>query len=185
MKTLLLALELILLTFLGITLCRAESTIDSHTVQQNNPNPVDKDGEIECTVEKTITDLGTQVKSFVSSTVFMQVNKEEASFTGLAQVRGTADTGLARYYENGYKGISDGKPEWVRLETLKKKNRTEFTMTLPEKTGNENLLYSGAKKQGVGWYRKDFVLNTLRPAARRNLGGYQLTNDAWYHFTAV
>ena len=160
MKSLVLTLQLFLLTFLGIPISGADTIIDSHTVDRNNPNPTDKDGfklekdgEIDCTVEKTITDLGTQVKSFVSSTVFMTFNGEEAGFTGFAQVRGSADTGLSSFYEASYNGISGGKPDWISLETLEAEGGTEFSRRLPAETGNGNLLYSGAKKQGVSYYR--------------------------------
>ena len=115
-----------------------------------------RDGDITVSAEKRIYDVSeSQAKSSVSSSVSISCNVD-GSFVGVAQINGTADTGVSAFLANSYSGIaSSGIPDTLSTRDLDKyqgkagnKNKTAYVVVrLPGV--NSSLLYSGIKRHGV------------------------------------
>ena len=186
------------LTMIGLlTLClagslSAERLLYEHTVNRDNknveitrPDPVwqgdgndeTRDGDINVSAEKRIFDVSeSQAKSTVSSSVEILCNVHNGGFVGVAQIKGTADTGLSAYLAKSYEGITDsGIPETLETSHLNtyqgksgNKDKTSYVVRLPGV--NSDLLYTGIKRHGVTLKKGLTVLGVeLRKEERRDL----------------
>ena len=123
-----------LLTFCLIGSLSAERLLYEHTVHRENEsvevtrghpwwqgdgNNMTRDGDIMVSAEKRIFDVSSsQAKSTVSSSVQIQCNID-GSFVGVAQIKGTADTGVSAFLASSYKGIADsGIPDTLSTSDL-------------------------------------------------------------------
>ncbi len=169
----------------------AERLLYEHTVQRENESvevtsghpwwqgdgdATTRDGDIMVSAEKRIYDVSeSQAKSTVSSSVSISCNIN-GSFVGVAQIKGTADTGASAFLASSYESIADsGIPDTLSTSDLDKyqaksgnKNKAAYTLRLPGV--NSDLLYTGIERHGVllekgfdafGWhlFGKDRDLN--------------------------
>ena len=145
----------------GLLLCllilsASSSTVLLHNQWDDDNDPPEtttggKKGHIEVVVDRTITDLGSSAKSFVSSTVLIEpAGTQDSSFVAFGQVRGIADknSALNPLYipsrARWKKVSSTGVPEWISESELNRTRKTMFVRRPP--APNERLLYSAAEK---------------------------------------
>ena len=165
MKTISAFLTLIgLLTFCLAGSLSADRLLYEHTVNRENESvEVTKghpwwqgDGDIVVSAEKRIFDVSeSQAKSTVSSSVSISCNVDDGSFVGIAQIKGTADTGASAFLASSYQGIaSSGIPDTLStsdLNTYQGKSgnasKTAYVVRLPGL--NSSLLYTGIKRHGI------------------------------------
>ncbi|MXV82923.1 hypothetical protein F4Z98_06060 [Candidatus Poribacteria bacterium] len=172
MKTIFTVLTMIgLLTFCLADSLSADRLLYEHTVHKENKSvsvtkghpwwqgdgdATTRDGDITVSAEKRIFDVSeSQAKSSVSSSVSISCNVDDGSFVGVAQIKGTADTGASAFLASKYDGIaSSGIPDTLSTGDLDKyqgksgnKNKTAYMLRLPGL--NSSLLYSGIKRHGV------------------------------------
>ena len=160
-----------LLTFCLTGSLSAERLLYEHTVNKENKSVevtrghpwwagdgdlTTRDGDIMVSAEKRIFDVSaSQAKSSVSSSVSISCNVDDGSFVGVAQIKGTADTGVSAFLASSYKGIADsGIPETLSTSDLdtyrgKSGNKDKDTYTLRLPGRHSSLLYSGIKRHGV------------------------------------
>ena len=165
----------------GLLLCllilsASSSTVLLHNQWDDDNDPPEtttdrKKGHIEVVVDRTITDLGSSAKCFVSSTVLIEPAEQGSSFVAFGQVRGIADknSALNPLYTppraRWEKVSSTGVPEWISESELDRKRKTKFIRNPP--APNDRLLYSAAKKHSVGW-TSDINLGFVKiPTARK------------------
>ena len=151
---------------IGFLLCllilsASSSTVLLHNQWDDDNDPPEtttggKKGHIEVVVDRTITDLGSSAKCFVSSTVLIEpAGTQDSSFVAFGQVRGIADknSALNPLYipprVRWKKVSSTGVPEWISESELDRTRKTKFTRRPP--APNNRLLYSAAEKHSVGW----------------------------------
>ena len=181
-----------LLTFCLAGSLSAERLLYEHTVNRENEavevtrghpwwegdgDATTRDGDITVSAEKRIYDVSeSQAKSSVSSSVSISCNVD-GSFVGVAQINGTADTGVSAFLANSYSGIaSSGIPDTLSTRDLDKyqgkagnKNKTAYVVRLPGV--NSSLLYSGIKRHGV-LLKKGFDLGPLNLFSREKKLGF-------------
>lgn len=152
----------------GLLLCllilsASSSTVLLHNQWDDDNDPPDtttdrKKGHIEVVVDRTITDLGSSAKCFVSSTVLIEPAEQGGSFVAFGQVRGIADknSALNPLYTPPrviwQKVSSTGVPEWISESELDRTRKTKFVRRPP--APNKRLLYSAAEKHSVGWIHR-------------------------------
>lgn len=145
-----------------LILSASSSTVLLHNQWDDDNDPPEtttggKKGHIEVVVDRTITDLGSSAKCFVSSTVLIEpAGVQDSSSTALGQVRGVADKNSAinpLYIPSRarWDRIDDntGLPEWISESELDRKRKKYLFFRPP--APNKRLLYSAAEKHSVGW----------------------------------
>lgn len=146
-----------LLTFCFIDRSVADRLLLQHPVTRTNAASQEghRKGEIETSVEKAIHDVSeSQAKSTVSSAVSISCNVN-GSFVGVAQIKGTADTGASGFLADSYDEIaSGGIPITLTTTDLDKyqgksgnSGKTAYVLRLSGV--NSSLLFTGIKRHGV------------------------------------
>ena len=126
-----------------------------HPWWQGDGDATTRDGDIMVSAEKRIFDVSeSQAKSTVSSSVSISCNVD-GSFVGIAQIKGTADTGVSAFLASSYENIADsGIPNTLSTSDLDtyqgksgNKKETGYVLRLPGL--NRDLLYTGIERHGV------------------------------------
>ena len=141
------------------TVHRENESVDvteGHPYWQGDGDATTRDGDIMVSAEKRIFDVSeSQAKSSVSSSVSISCNADDASFVGVAQIKGTTDTGASAYLASSYQNIaSSGIPDTLSTNDLdtyqgKSGNASKTAYVLRLSGVNSSLLYTGIKRHGV------------------------------------